>query len=40
MVQPNGPILKVTGTEGKVGGCLCRLPALTENTDSIEVITN
>ena len=32
IVQPNGPIFKVAGTEGKVGGCFCRLPALNENT--------
>ena len=32
MAQPNGPIFKVAGTEGKVGGCFCRLPALNENT--------
>ena len=32
IVQPNGPIFKVAVTEGKVGGCFCRLPALNENT--------
>ena len=34
MVKPNGPIFKVAGTEGQVGGSFCRLPALNENTES------
>ena len=25
MVQPIGPMLKVAGTESKVGGCFCQL---------------
>ena len=32
LVQPYGPIFKVAGTEAKVGGCFCLLPALNENT--------
>ena len=38
MVQPNGPTFKVAGTEGKVGGCFCRLPALNENTDCVMIL--
>ena len=32
MEQPNGPIFKVAGTEGQVGGCFCQLQALNQST--------
>ena len=32
--------IKVTGTEGKVGGYFCRLPPLNENTEYKETVRN